>query len=524
MVERRAADPWPDRSRARPRPYEPRPALRWQVFYRDHIDADLLPSDLSFAARETPAREILPDRGSGGCGRISSLPSLPAGSRARHSAWLGTSAVVGRALRMIEEGFLDRSSVEELAARLGLGARHLHRLFVQHVGAPPVSMAQTRRLHFAKRLLDETTLPITDIAFAAGFNSVRRFNSAFQQTFRRPPRDFRRNRHERPVNHQDEIVLRLTYRPPYDWEQVREFLAARAVAGVELVDGIAYMRTVATGSGCAVVRLSPVKGEDALELRVIGATPSSLLQISSAARRVFDIAADPSVIIPAFRDDPLLGPLARKRPGLRIPGVWDPFECAVRAVVGQQIGIRGACTLAARLVQCCGSCIRSSSGRLTHLFPTAAQVAAADLSRLGLTRARVEALRSLAKAAAEGTLDWQAAPEHLWFSLTALAGIGEWTAEYVALRALGEPDAFPASDLVLRRMAAGPDCPPLSVRAMEQRAKSWRPWRGYAAMYLWRAAADQARTFRARAAVRSNLRISRPMQSDEAVSTRSGAT
>jgi len=409
-------------------------------------------------------------------------------------AWLGTSAVVGRALRMIEDGFLDRRPVDALAARLGLGARHLQRLFVQHVGGPPASVAQTRRLHFAKRLLDETNLPITDIVFAAGFNSVRRFNSAFHQTFRRPPRDFRRARHEHAASDRDEIVLRLTYRPPYDWAQVREFLAVRSVAGVELVDGNAYTRTVANDAGVAVVRISPAKGEAALELRVTAATPSSLLQISSAARRVFDVAADPSTIAAAFRGDPLLGPLVRKRPGLRIPGVWDPFECAVRAVVGQQISVRGACTLMARLVRSCGHSIRSSSGRLTHVFPTATQLAGADLSGVGLTRARAAALRSLAKAAAEGALDWQAAPDEVRQSLIALPGIGEWTAEYVALRALGEPDAFPASDLVLRRMAAHADCAPLSVRAMHERAESWRPWRGYAALYLWRAAAEQMKT------------------------------
>jgi AraC family transcriptional regulator of adaptative response / DNA-3-methyladenine glycosylase II len=414
-------------------------------------------------------------------------------------AWLGTSAVVGRALRMIEEGFLDRSSVEELAARLGLGARHLHRLFVQHVGAPPVSMAQTRRLHFAKRLLDETNLSITDVGFAAGFNSVRRFNSAFHQTFCRPPRDVRRKRHEHPVAQQDEIVLRLTYRPPYDWEQVHAFLAARSLPGVERVDRNAYMRTVATDAGFAVVHVSPIKGEDALELRVTGATPGSLLQISSAARRVFDVGADPSVITAAFRGDSVLGRLVRQHPGLRIPGVWDPFECAVRAVLGQQISVRGGCTLAARLVRCCGSNIRSASG-LAYLFPTPTQLAGADLSGVGLTRARAAALRSLATAAADGTLDWQAAPEQVWRSLTTLPGIGDWTAQYVGLRALGEPDAFPASDLVLRRMAAGPDCSPLSVREMEQCARSWRPWRGYAAMYLWRAAAERVKRLRSAAA------------------------
>jgi AraC family transcriptional regulator, regulatory protein of adaptative response / DNA-3-methyladenine glycosylase II len=302
-------------------------------------------------------------------------------------------------------------------------------------------------------------------------------------------------RQGQPVRHQDQIVLRLAYRPPYDWEQVHAFLAARSVPGVERVDGNAYMRTVDTDSGFAVVHVSPIKGEDALELRVTGATPCSLLQISSAARRVFDVAADPSVVTAAFRHDLLLAPLVRQRPGLRIPGVWNPFECAVRAVVGQQISIRGARTLTARLVQCCGRSVRSSS-ELTWLFPTPAQLAAADLSAVGLTRARAAALKSLATAAVEGTLDWEAAPDHVWRSLTALPGIGEWTAQYVGLRALGEPDAFPASDLVLRRMAAGADGSPLSVRAMEQRARSWRPWRGYAAMHLWRAAANEPKTRR----------------------------
>ena len=407
-------------------------------------------------------------------------------------AWLGTSAVVRRALRLIDEGFLDHSSVEELAENLGIGARHLDRLFLQHVGAPPVGMAQTRRLHFAKQLLDDTELPITEIAFAAGFQSVRRFNSAFLQTFRRAPRQFRHDRRELPLSDADELVLRLTYRPPYDWQQVRDFLAARAIPGVECIDGNAYTRTLAIGSGFAVVCVRPAPNEHALELSLRGANPSSFLQISSAARRVFDVAADPAIIAGAFRDDPLLAPLVEQCPGLRIPGVWDPFECAVRAVLSHQNSVRGARILTRRLVEQLGRPISSPTGPLTYLFPTAARLAVADLSELGLTRTRTGALRSLAHAAADG-LDWEAAPEIVSRSLAALPGVGDWTADYVALRGLGEPDAFPASDPMLRRMAAASGSPAELEHALEERAKAWRPWRGYAAVYLWHAAAQAAR-------------------------------
>ncbi|HZI56993.1 MAG TPA: AlkA N-terminal domain-containing protein [Verrucomicrobiae bacterium] len=405
------------------------------------------------------------------------------------AAWLGTTAVVRRALRLIDEGFLDHSSIGELAECLGIGTRHLHRLCLQHVGAPPVSMAQTRRLHFAKRLLDDTNLPITEIAFAAGFKSLRRFNSAFQQTFRRPPRDFRRDRREQPVSAEGEIVLRLPYRPPYDWDQVSDFLVAQAIPGIELVNKNAYVRTVAIGSSFVIVRITPVQTENLLELRVLRADPSSLLQISLAARRVFDIVADPATIATAFRDDPLLGELVKQRPGLRIPGVWDPFECAVRAVLGQRNSARAARTIAARLVSQVGRRIGSPTSELTHLFPTPSDLVRADLSKLGLTPVRAEALRNLAKWATNGEMDWSAAPELVCRSLAAVPGIGHWSAEYVALRGLGEPDAFPASDLVLRRMAAAPKNLSLSARELEQRAQAWRPWRAYAAIHLWRAAA-----------------------------------
>jgi AraC family transcriptional regulator, regulatory protein of adaptative response / DNA-3-methyladenine glycosylase II len=401
-------------------------------------------------------------------------------------AWLGTSAVVRRGLRLIDHGALNEGSVDALAARLGIGPRHLHRLFVQHVGASPIVVAQTRRLHFAKRLLDETTLPMTEIALAAGFGSVRRFNATFQKTYGRTPRELRK-RHGAVSS--DEVVLRLAFRPPYDWIQVRDFLAARAVPGVERVDARGYARTIATDDGHAVVCVCALEGEDALELRVRGAAPAGLFQLSSAARRTFDLAADPARIAMALTQDALLAPLVKRRRGLRIPGAWDPFECAVRAVLGQQVSVAAGRTLAARLVARIGRPIAGGCDGLTHLFPSPAALAAANLDGLGLTRARAGALHALASAVTQGALDFGGTVEEVTARLTALPGFGAWTAEYVALRALAEPDAFPAADLVLRRMTSDGG-QPMTMRALEARAEAWRPWRGYAALHLWRASTD----------------------------------
>ncbi len=409
-------------------------------------------------------------------------------------AWLGTSALVKRALRLIQDGGLDEESVGELAARLGIGPRHLHRLFVQHVGASPITVAQTRRLHFAKQLLDETALPITEIALAAGFGSVRRFNDTFRKTYGRAPRALRRARARGlPAGAADVVTLRLAYRPPYDWPQVRDFLAARAVPGVERVDARGYARAIATDAGHALVCVRALDGERALELRVRGAAPGALFEIASAARRAFDLAADPARIALALAVDPLLAPLVRRRPGLRIPGAWDPFECAVRAVLGQQVSVQAARTLAARLVARFGRRLADAEDGITHLFPAPDALAAASLDGLGLTRARADALRSLAGAASEGALDFGAPVEEVVAALEALPGLGSWTAQYVALRALGEPDAFPAADLVLRRMA-GASGEALTTRALQTRAEAWRPWRGYAVLHLWQSAAEAARS------------------------------
>lgn len=405
-------------------------------------------------------------------------------------AWLGTAAVVRRALRLINEGALDEDSVEALAARLGIGARHLLRLFARHVGASPLAVAHTRRLHFAVCLLEETTLPITQIALAAGFGSNRRFNDAFRSTYQRAPRELRKLR-RRPGERggPEEVVLRLAYRPPYDWAHLHGFLAARAIAGIEQVDGRGYARTVACEGGHALIRVNPVTGEHALELHVAAAPPAALLQIASAARRVFDLSADPQRIGTELAPDPLIGPLLHARPGLRIAGAWDPFECAVRAVLGQQVSVAAGRTFAARLVQLAGRPVKNAADGLTRLFPDAPAVARANLDGLGLTRARAATLRALARAVAERRIDFCASPDDVIAALVSLPGIGSWTAQYVALRALAEPDAMPTGDLVLRSMAAG-GAAPMSSRELEERSRRWQPWRGYAVMHLWRAAAE----------------------------------
>jgi AraC family transcriptional regulator of adaptative response / DNA-3-methyladenine glycosylase II len=405
-------------------------------------------------------------------------------------AWLGTSAVVRRALRLIDEGILDHSSVDDLAAKLGVGARHLHRLFVQHAGASPIVFAQTRRVHFAKRLLDETDLPITEIALAAGFGSLRRFNAVFKEIYKRAPRDLRRRSRASEAASGD-VVLKLAYRPPYDFAQVLAFLRTRHISGVETVTDTTYARTVRLRNGFALIHVRCRPDEDALELRVSDAETSDLFSIVSTVRRVFDLAADPARTLAAFQADLLLGPLVRSAPGLRIPSAWDAFECAVRAIIGQQVSVRGARSLLVRLVERNGTRISTTSGEFGYLFPSAAEILDGDLTDIGLTTARIRALRALAQAVVERRIDFNGGIDETIAELTGIAGVGPWTAQYVALRGLGDPDAFPSSDLVLRRMASSSKA--LTARELEAMAERWRPWRAYAAMHLWHAAARRAR-------------------------------
>jgi AraC family transcriptional regulator of adaptative response / DNA-3-methyladenine glycosylase II len=318
-------------------------------------------------------------------------------------AWLGVSAVVRRALRLIEQGALDDGSVGDLAARLGIGPRHLHRLFVQHVGASPLAVAQTRRLHFAKRLIDETDLPMTEVALESGYGSLRRFNAALRETYRRCPSDLRCGRRSSAAGRGGGIALRLAYRKPYDWQATLDFLSRRAVPELESVESGYYSRTIVQDGEPAQITVHAPPDENALVLEARGAPAGSLLNLVSRTRRTFDLLVDPLRIVAAFRPDPLLAPLVRRCPGLRIPGAWDGFECALRAVLGQ--GAEEAeQRLVSRLVRSCGSRLSSTNAP-----------ADTDLSRL-------------------------------------------------TPRSSGRRDGHPLAEL----------------------AEAWRPWRGYAALHLWR--------------------------------------
>jgi AraC family transcriptional regulator, regulatory protein of adaptative response / DNA-3-methyladenine glycosylase II len=402
-------------------------------------------------------------------------------------AWTGTSAVVQRALRLIQDGALDRGSVGQLANRLGIGVRHLTRLFAQHVGASPATVAQTRRLHFAKRLLDDSHLPITDIAFASGFGSIRRFNDAFRATYRRSPRELRKGRRiDSDASKDAGITLTLAYRPPYDWDHMHAFLAKDAIRGVEVVTATGYARAAQTPSGYAVLQVRPVAHVHALEVRIQGAMPAELPSLLSSVRRMFDLTADPGRITAAIRSDPLLRPLIDRRPGLRIAGAWDPFECSVRAIIGRQISANAHSGVLPRLIERFGKPIKPLVTDIRHLFPTPAVLADANLDKLGLTRKARGALHELARGVCDEVIRFDAPGEEVSRMLCTLPGVGRWTAEYVALRGLGEPDAFPYGDLLLRRLASTGERA-LTPLALDARAECWRPFRGYAAFHLWTA-------------------------------------
>jgi AraC family transcriptional regulator, regulatory protein of adaptative response / DNA-3-methyladenine glycosylase II len=399
-------------------------------------------------------------------------------------AWSGTSAVVQRALRLIQDGALDHDSLSNLATRLGIGVRQLTRLFSQHVGAPPAVVAQTRRLHFAKRLVDDTRLSITDIALASGFRSIRRFNDAFRETYRRTPRELRRRRRIGMGSEAEaEIALRLSFRPPYDWHRLQRFLGANSIPGLERVTADFYSRATATASGHSVLQIRPVIDTNALEVSIKGAMPAELPRLLSSVRRMFDLAADPDRISAAMCGDTLLRPLLKQRPGLRIPGTWDPFECCVCAIVRQHGG-NASRDLLRRLVDRFGKPIDTPGAAIRRLFPTAAVLADAKLDDFGFTPRPREALQKLARAVCDNVVRFDASAEEFRRMLLALPGVGCWTVGYVEMRGLGEPDALPFGDLLLRRLASTGG-KPLTPLALEERAESWRPFRGYAALHLW---------------------------------------
>ena len=403
-------------------------------------------------------------------------------------AWRGTSNTVTRALTLIEAGALDEADVDALAARLGVGERQLRRLFRQHLGASPIAVAQTRRVLLAKQLIHETRLPMVEVAMASGFGSVRRFNETFQQLYDRPPIALRRSSAEEQ-SAAGAVTLKLSYRPPYDWDAMMSFLALRAIPGVEMVRDGVYARTIAIGADRGALTVQRAEG-DRLSVMVRFPRLQALPAIIARVRRVFDLAADPTTIGAHLSQDPVLAPLVAARPGLRVPGAWDGFELGIRAILGQQITVPAAIVLAGRLTRDYGERLPEpvpGFEGLTRVFPSAERLAEADLSTLPMPRARSGSLSALARAAvadpdlfgARGDLD------DAVLRLRALPGIGEWTAQYIAMRQLREPDAFPAADIgLMRAMADAEGLRPTAAELLAH-AEHWRPWRAYAAQHLW---------------------------------------
>jgi len=343
------------------------------------------------------------------------------------------------------------------------------------------AVAQTRRLDFAKKLIDQTKLPMSEVALASGFGCVRRFNAAIRRVYRRTPTQIRRLSRQPGAQPQNEYFLRLRFRPPYNWNGMLRFLAPRATPGVEAVDSAGYRRSISWNGSPGWLEVSLDGGNDGLAVRVQFGDPGALYSIIERIRAMFDLNADWAAIAQGLAADPVLAARTQANPGLRVPGCWSGFELAIRAILGQQITVKGATAIAGRLARTLGQPFCAPGG-LTHLFPSPEILADARPGKLGLPKARAETIRALARAVSDGRIGFEGIvdSENFLGRICEIPGIGKWTAQYVAMRALGEPDAFPSGDLGLLRALA-----PKSPRELERRAEAWRPWRAYASMYLW---------------------------------------
>lgn len=401
------------------------------------------------------------------------------------AVWTGPELVC-RAVQLILDGALDRGSEADLGRRLGVSARHLRRLFGTHLGVTPDGLARSARAHFARRLLDDTELSVTEVAFAAGFGSLRQFNRACHDVFRASPRDLRaRSRRRDRLVADGGLLLRLPFEGALDWEALADYFAARAIPGVEHVSATTYRRTVVIGGDPGVLELFP-GGDDHLLLRAHLPHWEELTHVAERGRRIAGLDFDLEQPAAHLASCPIVGPLIEARPGLRPPGTWDPFETGVRAIIGQHVSVGAANTIAGRLVERLGRPVPGLEPfGLTHTFPSPGILASADLDGLGLTRARSEAILSFARAVEADAirLDRSISLEQLIDSITAIDGLGPWTAHYLALR-LGEPDAYPASDLGLRR-ALDHRRHRRSVVELADLAERWRPWRALATTHLW---------------------------------------
>jgi len=399
--------------------------------------------------------------------------------------WDLRADLVGRAMRLIADGLVDREGVGGLARRLGYTERHVHRQLVAVVGAGPLALARAQRAQTARILLETTALPITDVTFAAGFQSVRQFNATIQEVFALTPSALRTRarRHGRPED-SGALSLRLPYRAPLDAHGLIAFLGLRAVAGVEQVHDGAYRRSLRLPHGTGVVELRPADGH--VHARFWLADLRDLGAAMQRSRALLDLDSDPGSVADVLGAERLLGRLVRKAPGRRVPGAVDGHELAVRAVLGQQVSVRGASTLAGRLVAQCGEQLERPLGAVTHVFPSADALAHADPAKLAMPAARRRALLALVTALARGELAIDAGVDRADArrQLLALPGIGRWTADYIAMRALRDPDAFLPSDLGVRHALErlGRDAQPAAATMLAER---WRPYRAYAVQHLW---------------------------------------
>jgi AraC family transcriptional regulator of adaptative response / DNA-3-methyladenine glycosylase II len=388
----------------------------------------------------------------------------------------------------IEEGLIDGDAgLEDIAAQFELSARQIRRIVKKQLGVSPVELLRTRRLLLAKQLLTETTLPVTEIAFASGFSSLRRFNHVFSTRYTMPPSRFRKQvaEAERPPAVSDTSTIQLAYRPPYDWDGILSFLRARALAGVERVTEDGYFRTVRLGAhtGWAGVRYAPEK--TVLLLEFTHSLTPVLPALIGRIRNLFDLGARPDIIAERLMQDNVLKAAVTKNPGLRVPGAFDGFEMAVRAILGQQVTVRAATTLGGRFADAFGEAIETPVPGLTHLSPAAERIAEArvdDIAALGIVGARAKSLIALADAFAAGglRLDAGASPDTAIERLVTIPGIGRWTAHYIAMRALRWPDAFPKEDIAVRNRLGG-----VTANQAEEMSQAWRPWRSYAVLHLW---------------------------------------
>lgn len=392
-------------------------------------------------------------------------------------------------VQRIHEGLADEGSgLEAIAAEFGVSSRQLRRIVQNELGVSPIELLQTRRLLLAKQLLTETKLPVIDVAFASGFSSLRRFNDAFSSRYRMPPTRLRKEASANVaiIDAEDTSVLQLGYRPPYDWEGTLAFLRGRCIRDVEFVTDDSYARTVRIGKHTGWIRVKHAPQKNALLVEFTHSLTPVLPALLGRLRHLFDLAARPDLIAAHLGKDGLLKKSVDAHPGLRVPGAFDGFEMAIRAILGQQITVKAATTIACRFAEAFGEEIRTPIAELSKLSPLASKVSAAsidDIAKLGIVSARSASIIALSKAYHSGSLILEAGsnPEAAIARLVELPGIGQWTAHYIAMRALRWPDAFPKEDIAVRNKLGG-----VSAKQAEEMSQTWRPWRSYAVLHIWR--------------------------------------